>query len=167
MGGPVILPGSERRRPPVDPGRRRGGPWPPGSCSQRGSWIIRRARPDILLIDEIDHDPDGRGPQGSQENDRFVGQNGAEPIDCPHRFASEENTGVPIGRDLDGDGKMVVEPGSRAYGNDSFGFGRFSGQSGLVVFAKYPVDRPAVLDFRAFLRKDRPAAILPTRPGGG
>lgn len=91
--------------------------------------IIRRVQPDILLIDEIDHDhdPDGRGPRLSRENALSIGRNGAEPIDYPHRFASEENTGVPIGRDLDGDGKMVVEPGSRAYGNDSFGFGRFSG----------------------------------------
>ena len=128
--------------------------------------IVQRVRPDILLVNEFDYDPDGRGASLFQENYLEVGQEGAEPIAYPYRFSAEVNTGVPSGHDLDNDGKVVTEPGSRGYGNDAFGFGQFPGQYGMVVYSKYPIEVGSVRRFRDVLWKSVPGALLPTRPDG-
>jgi Endonuclease/Exonuclease/phosphatase family len=128
--------------------------------------IIQRTRPDVLLINEFDFDPDRRGPALLQENYLARSQNGAEPIDYPHRYSSVVNTGVPSGLDLDGDGEASTEPGSRGFGNDAFGYGLFPGQYGMVLYSKYPIDPQAAREFRTILWKDMPGALLPTKADG-
>ena len=128
--------------------------------------IIQRVAPDVLLINEFDYDAEGRAAALFQENYLARSQNGAPALTYAYRYTSEVNTGVPSGHDLDGDGKVVKEPGSRGYGNDAFGFGQFPGQYGMVVYSKYPIDKDTVRRFTNFLWKDMPAALLPTRPGG-
>ena len=128
--------------------------------------IIQRIKPDILLINEFDHDADGRGPALFQDNYLSVGQNGAEPISFPHRYSAEVNTGVGSGFDLDNDGQVAIAPGSRGYGNDAFGFGLFPGQYGMVLYSKYPIDRNAVRQLQKILWKDMPGALLPTKADG-
>ncbi len=128
--------------------------------------IIQRTRPDVLLLNEFDFDPEGRGPALFQDNYLARGHGGAEPIDYPHRYAAEVNTGMPSGLDLDGDGKAVTEPGTRGYGNDALGFGLFPGQYGMVLYSKYPIDRTGVRQFRSLLWKDMPGALLPAKPDG-
>ena len=106
--------------------------------------IIQRTRPDVLLINEFDFDPERRAPALFQENYLARGQNGTEPIEYPYRYSAPVNTGVSSGQDLDGDGKVTTDPGSRAFGNDAFGYGLFPGQYGMVLFCQeYPkFDRP-------------------------
>ncbi|MFO0908209.1 MAG: endonuclease/exonuclease/phosphatase family protein [Isosphaeraceae bacterium] len=87
--------------------------------------VIQRVRPDILLINEFDHDPDGKAAALFQTNYLARGQNGAEPIAYAYRYTDGVNTGVASGVDLDHDGRVASEPGSRGYGNDAFGFGLF------------------------------------------
>jgi 3-phytase len=139
----------------------------PGDAQARNvAEIIQLIRPDILLINEFDHDDEGRGPALFQDNYLSVGQNGAEPISYPHRYSAEVNTGVPSGFDLDGDGRAAVAPGSRGYGNDAFGFGLFPGQYGMVLYSKYPIDRNAIRQFQRTVWRDMPGALLPTRADG-
>jgi hypothetical protein len=128
--------------------------------------IIQRIRPDVLLVNEFDFDPEGRGAALFQTNYLAVGQNGAEGITYPYRFSAEVNTGVASGFDLDSNGRVDREPGSRSYGNDAFGFGQFPGQYGMVLYSKYPIDREGVRQFGKVLWKSIPGALLPTRADG-
>jgi 3-phytase len=126
--------------------------------------IVQRIRPDVLLLNEFDYDPTDKAAVLFQENYLGKSQNGAEPIVYPHHFSDEVNTGVPSGFDLDSDGRVNNEPGSRGYGNDAFGFGQFPGQYGMVLYSRYPIDRDHVRTFRKLLWKDMPGALLPEKP---
>ncbi len=119
--------------------------------------IIQRVRPDVLLINEFDHDAGGAAAQLFQDNYLGVSQGGAEPIRYRYRFVAPSNTGIPSGLDLDNSGG-VGGP------NDAFGFGFFPGQFGMVVYSRYPIDFDRVRTFQHFLWKDMPGALLPTDP---
>lgn len=128
--------------------------------------IVQRVRPDVLLINEFDFDPEGRAIELFARNYLAVGQGGAEPIAYPFSYADAVNTGVASGRDLDHDGQAVTEPGSRGYGNDALGYGQFPGQYGMVVFSRFPIDRQRVRSFGRLLWKDVPGALLPSQDDG-
>ncbi len=128
--------------------------------------VIQRVRPDVVLVNEFDHDAEGRAAALFHLNYLAVPQQGTEPILYPHRYSGPVNTGVPSGSDLDGDGQVVAEPGSRGYGNDCLGFGQFPGQYGMVLYSKFPIEADRVRDFREILWKDMPGALLPTKPDG-
>jgi hypothetical protein len=102
--------------------------------------IIQRVRPDVLLINEFDYEETGEAPKLFQSNYLSVAQNGAQPIEYPYRVYLTVNTGVFSGHDLDNDGKIVSQPGTRGYGNDCFGFGQFPGQYGMLLLSKFPAD---------------------------
>ena len=123
--------------------------------------IIQRTAPDILLLNEIDHDPNGEALALFQKNYLEVGQNGAPPIRYEYSYTAPVNTGVHSGVDLDGDGVVSATPGDRAYGGDAFGFGLFEGQYGMAILSKYPIDEENVRAFGKFLWKDMPDAMLP------
>jgi hypothetical protein len=120
--------------------------------------VLRELRPDVLLLNEIDHDPAGDpvglfverylaadvavlGPDG------LVGVLGAAgngltlgpPLRYPYRLSPPVNTGVPSGLDLDADG-VVGTPEEAA--SDAWGFGRYSGQYGLAVLSTRPIGAP-------------------------
>ncbi|WP_375002427.1 endonuclease/exonuclease/phosphatase family protein [Aeromicrobium sp. CTD01-1L150] len=120
--------------------------------------IIQRTRPDVLLLQEFDHDPEAPGLFSRNYLER--GQSGAEAIHYPYRFTAPVNTGVQTGFDLDRDGE-VGGPG------DAHGFGDFPGQYGMVVYSKHPIDTERVRTFQNQLWKDMPGALLPTDPESG
>ena len=124
--------------------------------------IVQRTRPDVLLINEFDFDPEAAGL--FQDNYLSVGHNGAEPIHYPYRFIAPSNTGIASGFDLNNDGRVVTQPGAPGYGDDALGFGAFPGQFGLVVYSRYPIDQDGARTFQHFLWKDMPGALLPDDP---
>lgn len=128
--------------------------------------IIQRVAPDVLLVNEFDHDPEGKAIDLFQKNYLAISQNGAPPIVYPHRFHAEVNTGVPTGQDLDNSGEVVAQPGSRGYGNDAHGFGQFPGQYGMVVYSKYPIDHEKCRSMRLLKWADVPGAMLPRQANG-
>src|SRR5688500_11116544 len=129
--------------------------------------VIQRVRPDVLLINEFDFEETGRAPELFQQNYLSIPQNGAEPIEYPHRVYLPVNTGVPSGHDLDNDGRIVTEPGTRGYGNDCFGFGQFPGQYGMLLLSKCPIDSlERVRTFKKFRWRDLPSAMLPVKQDG-
>lgn len=128
--------------------------------AQKVAAILQRVRPDIVLLNEFDHDPEGRALAGFKAHYLGVGQHGEEPIHYPYHFAAAVNTGVPSGVDLNGDGKITP-------GNDSFGWGEFPGQYGMVVLSRFPIEGENVRTFRTFLWKDMPGALLPVDPESG
>jgi hypothetical protein len=127
---------------------------PDDAQAQRIAEIIQRVRPDVLLLNEFDFDPDGEAAALFQANYLDVSQNGADPVAYPYRFVDDVNTGVDSGLDLDNDGQ-VGGPG------DAFGFGFFPGQFGMLVLSRFPILADDVRTFQTFLWADMPGALLP------
>ena len=115
--------------------------------------IIQSVNPDILVVNEIDFDPEGRAL------DLF-----ADLIDggYDYRLALPSNTGVASWVDLDGDGRNDHAPGTQEYGNDAYGFGRFPGQYAFGIISRYPINEALVRTFQNFLWKDLPGNLMPT-----
>jgi len=122
--------------------------------------VIQRVRPDVILLNEFDYDPDGRAADIFCAQYLNVGQNGCEPIDLRHRFSAPVNTGRPSGRDLSKNGKLN-DPA------DAVGFGRHEGQYGMLLLSQYAIDKKAIRTFQNFLWRDMPAARLPVKPQTG
>ncbi len=116
--------------------------------------IIQRVRPDVLLINEFDFDPEGKAARLFAEHYLGRAQRGTRPLRYPHRFIAPVNTGVPSGHDLDGDGRSDG-PG------DALGFGRFPGQYGMIVYSRLPIDVGNARTFRRTLWREMPQALLP------
>lgn len=127
--------------------------------------VIQHQRPDILLLNEFDFDPQGRAAEIFQRRYLEVGQAGEQPIRYEYRYIAPVNTGVPSGLDLDRDGKIGGD--GRGAGNDAFGYGLHPGQYGLLVLSRYPIAADQVRTFQNFLWKDLPRAALPRDPASG
>jgi hypothetical protein len=119
--------------------------------------IIQRTRPEVLLINEFDYEPNQALATAFQQNYLGMSQNGADPISYPHVFVAPSNTGMPSGFDLNNNG-VVGGP------DDALGFGFFPGQFGMAVFSQHPIDQAAIRTFQTFLWKDMPGAMLPDDP---
>lgn len=113
---------------------------------------IQRIRPDVLLLQEIDRDPDGRSLDIFRQQYLAVGQNGAEPIDYPHVVFPPANTGVPLGLDVNGDG-TVGGP------NDAAGFGNHPGQFAFAILSRLPLGHART--YADFLWRDMPGNLMP------
>lgn len=113
---------------------------------------IQQVRPDVLLLQELDRDPDGRSLELFVTEYLTVGQNGAEPIDYPHRVFPESNTGAPTGVDIDGDG-AVGGPG------DAKGFGYHAGQYAFALLSRLPFGLTNT--FGDVLWRDMPDNLIP------
>ncbi len=122
--------------------------------------VIQITRPDVILLNEFDYDPDNAALEGFLTNYLAISQNGNEPIEYPYFYNGPVNTGVATGIDLDGNGKEDTP-------NDAYGFGFFPGQYGMVVLSRYEIDLDSVRTFRQFLWKDMPGAIWPVVPETG
>ncbi len=118
---------------------------------------IQRVRPEVVLVNEFDFEPNHALANAFQDNYLSVSHNGSEPIEYPYVFVAESNTGIPSGMDLSND-DIVGGP------NDAFGFGFFPGQFGLAVFSQHPILTDEVRTFQHFLWKDMPGALLPDDP---
>jgi endonuclease/exonuclease/phosphatase family metal-dependent hydrolase len=132
--------------------------------------IIQRTKPDVLLLQEFDHDPSGRAVELFQANYLGVPQNGAEPIEYAHTFSPEVNTGEHSGIDLNNDGIIDPNPGSAAYAADCFGWGTYPGQYGMVVFSRFPIDHDDIRTYRKLtwrqMQGDTDWNLWPENPDG-
>jgi len=117
--------------------------------------VIKAARPDVLVVQKLDHDLRGR------TLDAFAARlaEGPEGIDYPHRFAAPVNAGVVSGLDLDGDG-LVMGRG------DALGWGKFPGHGGMAILSRLPIDADAARTFRNLPWRDLPGAVMPLREDG-
>jgi Endonuclease/Exonuclease/phosphatase family len=78
----------------------------------------------------------------------------------PHRFQRRPNTGMQTGFDVDRNGRLG-DP------RDAQGYGLFSGNGGMAVLSRLPLDAETARDFSDFLWRDLPGALIPpdTDPG--
>lgn len=123
--------------------------------------VIQVVRPDILLLNEIDFDRDGRALRVFLDQYLAVDQ-GHElaAIEFEYSFVAEPNTGLPSGEDLDGDGEAKDTLG------DALGYGTYPGQYGMALLSRYPIAYHQVRTFQHFLWRDLPDAQLPTATDG-
>ena len=119
--------------------------------------IIQKVRPDVLLLNEFDFDP--QALDDFRTNYLEVAHGDAEPIHYEYSFIAPSNTGIFSGFDYDNSGAA----GDFAP-NDSYGFGFFPGQFGMAVLSMYPIDEAHVRTFQNFKWKDMPGALLPDDP---
>jgi endonuclease/exonuclease/phosphatase family metal-dependent hydrolase len=126
--------------------------------------ILQRVRPDIVLLNEFDHDGEGQDEQAlTLFLQRYLGlsQQGDAPLEYPYAGLLPTNTGLLCCADLDGDGVPTLPA-------DGQGFGAFHGQYGMAVLSRWPLDWAASRSFRQFLWAQMPGAQLPDRqPGSG
>lgn len=123
--------------------------------------VLQHIRPDIVLVNEFDYDADGEAARRFVDDYLAVAQGDREPIDYPFVYVPETNTGEASGLDLNQDGVATTTPGSQAYGEDAWGFGRFPGQYGMLVLSRYPIDETSVRSFRLLRWSEMPEALLP------
>jgi endonuclease/exonuclease/phosphatase family metal-dependent hydrolase len=121
--------------------------------------VIRRVRPDILLLNEVDFD--AREP-ARLFAERYL-RSGADGIDYPFHFTAPSNTGILSGADLDRNGLIADTSlrGSRAHGDDSWGFGVYPGQYAMAILSRFPIDPAAVRTFQLFRWRDLPGNHMP------
>lgn len=127
----------------------------PGPKALAAIEAIRAVRPDILVLQQFDHDL--RGYALAAFAARLAEGEGG--IDYPYRFAPPVNAGVPSGQDLDGDGDAT------GWG-DGHGWGKFPGHGGMAILSRLPLDEAAARTFRALPWESLPGARLPVRPDG-
>jgi 3-phytase len=123
--------------------------------------ILQEVRPDVVLLNEFDRDGRCEALRLFRQNFLAVGQGGRQPLDYPYVYVPDVNTGLASGHDLDGDGEVTTEPGSRAYGGDSFGFGVFPGQYGFVILSRFPILHERIRSFGKLRWRDLPDAAIP------
>ena len=126
---------------------------------RRVAGIIQAVRPDVLLINEFDWDPDGKAHEDFIHNYLIRGQHGHSGIRYRYHFLAPVNTGIASGHDLDRDGR-IGGPG------DAWGFGRWPGQYGMLVLSRYPIIQREVRTFRQLRWRDMPGALLPVQADG-
>ncbi len=126
---------------------------------RKAAAVIQKVRPDVLLINEFDFQPEQNAGQLFVENYLAVSQHGSNPISYAHMLDGPVNTGVDSGLDLDNDG----ETGGPA---DAWGFGWFPGQYGMQVLSRFPINKDSLRSFRGFLWQDMPGALQTLNPDG-
>lgn len=127
--------------------------------------ILREVRPDIVLINEIDILQEGEGELDGVWRlfqERYLAL-GGDPLAYPYVFAAPVNTGVLSGYDLNKDGIVGTDAdrGSRAYGDDSWGYGTYPGEYGMVIASRFPLDAAAARTFRDFRWSAMPGNLMP------
>ena len=93
---------------------------------------------DVVLLTSVDYDRGGVALDLLADLLAKAGQV------YPHRFALRPNTGTQTGLDVDGNGR-TGDP------RDAQGFGLYSGNAGMAVLSRLPIDAEGARDFSGFL----------------
>ena len=127
-----------------------------GQCepARQLAQIVQRVQPDVLLLNELDHDDAAAAARVFADEYLAVGQGGLEGVRYEFSFTARVNTGEPSGHDLDGDG-TVGGPG------DAYGYGAFPGQYGMVLLSRHPILTDRVRTFRLLPWRAMPGALRP------
>jgi len=126
---------------------------------QQVAEILQRVRPDIVLLNEFDFDPEVDAAALFNQYYLAQGLNGQPAIQYPYHFRAPVNTGVDSGLDLDGDGRSGG-PG------DAWGFGHFPDQYGMLVLSRLPLQEASSRTFRNYRWSSLPGALRPVNPDG-
>ena len=132
--------------------------------------VIRKVNPDVLMINEIDHDIDAMllgndySLNAHRFNDAYLNQ-GENPLNYQFVYAAPCNTGFLSGKDFDNNGKVATEAdrGLDFYGGDCYGYGAYPGQYSMTILSRYPLQIEKARTFQKFLWKDLPNNLIPPK----
>lgn len=110
--------------------------------------VIAAADPDVLLVNELDYDTEGRALA------LFRARLSEAGMEYAYAYTAPVNTGVRTGLDLDGDGEIVGPA-------DAQGWGVFEGQFGMAVLSRVPILADEARSFRRLLWAEMPGALYP------
>jgi len=126
--------------------------------------IIKEIDPDVLVINEIDHDINavGRGEDLSLNLKRFQDAY-LDSLQYEYLYIAPCNTGILAGKDFDNNDIVATDAdrGSRDHGADCYGYGSYPGQYSMAILSKFPLDSHKARTFQNFLWKDLPNNLLP------
>lgn len=143
--------------------------------AKRIASIVQTVRPDILLINELDHSPDNAIAELLARNYFSIGQDAVtesdsddasptdrklRPIEYPFVYSAPSNTGVDSGLDLNSDGKTGTP-------NDAWGYGVYPGQYAMTLFSRVAIDFDHIRTFQTFRWCELPGALRPVDPKTG
>ncbi len=130
--------------------------------------IIREIAPDILIINEIDHDYEALSEGedlalNARRFNKLYLNHGPNRLDYPYSYAAPCNTGFLTGKDLDNDDVTATDEwiGKREHGSDSFGYGIYPGQYSMAILSKYPLQADEARSFQKFRWIDLPDNMIP------
>ncbi|WP_298295168.1 endonuclease/exonuclease/phosphatase family protein [uncultured Litoreibacter sp.] len=109
---------------------------------------IARIKPDVLALQSIDYDHQLIALSLLQARLKEAGH------EMRYAFARPPNSGVSTGLDIDRDGRLDTA-------RDRQGYGLFSGQGGMAILSRYPIDQKGAKDLSGMLWRDLPNAELP------
>lgn len=121
--------------------------------------VIKKVRPDVLVLMEVDYDSEGKILDLFRENLLSISLDNFEGIDYPYAYQIQTNTGLISEVDIDGNGNVSLP-------NDAYGFGNYEGQYASAILSKYPIDISNQRSFQKFLWKNMPDATLPQNLDG-
>jgi hypothetical protein len=110
--------------------------------------VIARLDADVLLLTGIDYDLRGATLAALQNRLALAG--------APYAYLLplRPNTGIATGLDLNGNG-ILAEPA------DAQAYGRWSGEGGMAVLSRLPIDLENIRDFSGLLWKDLRGNLSP------
>ncbi|MFN3282455.1 MAG: endonuclease/exonuclease/phosphatase family protein [Tabrizicola sp.] len=108
--------------------------------------VLRALDADVVLLTAVDYD------RGGVALRLLADRLAAAGADYPQHFALRPNTGMQTGFDVDGNGQ-------RGDPRDAQGYGLFSGQGGMAILSRLPIDFAAARDFSGFLWRDLPGTL--------
>jgi endonuclease/exonuclease/phosphatase family metal-dependent hydrolase len=122
--------------------------------------VVARLHPDVLVLQEVDAPPEEPARVARAFVDHYLAPHG---LAYPSVFAAPSNTGRLSGFDLDAGGHAATEAdlGTRAYGDDSFGYGEYPGQYGMAVVSRLPLLAEEARTFRDFPWRALPGHHVP------
>lgn len=115
--------------------------------------VLADVRPDVLVLTDIDWDLNGAGLAALVDRLQAAG------LEYPYHFTDQPNAGIPTGLDMDGNGWL-------GEARDGLGYGRFSGDGGLAVISRIPIQTSEVKSFTDLRWRDLPGAVLPLKDNG-
>lgn len=110
--------------------------------------VLVELQADVVLLTAFDYDKAMVAAQAFNERLTEAG------LSYPHLFSLRPNTGVTTGLDMDRDGRL-------GGAGDAQGWGRFSGQGGMLILSKLAIDRENIRDYSSFLWRDLPDNLMP------
>lgn len=130
------------------------------SQAEKVAAIVQTVRPDILLVNEIDHDSDAATAKLLADKFFAKPQGDRQPIEFPYIYSASSNTGVDSQLDLNNN-RTKGEP------NDAWGYGQYSGQYSMAIYSRFPIDQTGIRTFQNYLWSEMPNALRPVDSQSG
>jgi len=119
--------------------------------------IVQTVRPDILLVNEIDHD--AYASTASVLNDYYfaMGRDGRKGIHYDAIYSAASNSGLRSDLDFERNERLDNQ-------HQTWGFGAYEGQYAFAIYSRFPIVAENIRTFQTFRWSCLPNALRPIIP---